>query len=518
MTQQINIFTADAGRSSTHMALYRYEIGSRATPEKIKDYRDVKNIDYMSHATGLQTERIDETVGIVRQAIHDLPAEVKANLGAVVADSHGAAGHILDKAGNPLFHQVYDHKYDGTGVRTRLHAMCGTQTALYEETGTPRLSKGINWSVQLLGHLENDFDVMQHAGSVTSVAGYLIGRLLDTSVPTDWTHIANHGYAADVRGAQLRYSSVLAALKEIYSFDVHRLLRDARREAYLPVGEFKENNEFGVAKGARGFSIAHDTSLVAELARMGGFTSFDNSGTWSCPMSPGRRPKVQPHMRQWDFTVNADIYGKHLPTAMFRGGQMWEGYMNEAGLDKGFDTSFDMQLFMEILSLGTYIRPAFMDGFGPYKHKTTTPVVDSDLLANPAKLAHAVQLSLALQTVFAEAAATRDLPKDTSIVDLLEHPKGDKMLLAGVARKGLSGAVLGAVMPKDIYTVEDSTPVNLTGALVAAAFFEGVRPDELNPSGLPIRKAEQIRLEGQLKAMLIEYARGYEQWVRSMPN
>jgi len=141
------IATVDAGRSNVHIALYRQEAG-KITPEKEFDLPKLSNEVYRSSRDGILTERIDETTGIVKGFLSSLSKEIKDNLAAVVIDSHGAAGYVLDKKGNPMFTQVYDDLLSDE-VKAKFYGICGGQDELYDLTSSPALPAQINWMMQI---------------------------------------------------------------------------------------------------------------------------------------------------------------------------------------------------------------------------------------------------------------------------------------------------------------------------------------------------------------------------------
>jgi hypothetical protein len=507
------VYTADLGKSNMHAAVYAVSPGSGTLPVAVGNIPDVKNRNYEAARDKLLIERIDFAAGLVVGNLVSQPEEVRNNLAAIFIDGHGAPCVVLDKKGNPLFPLDYDHeKVDE--YRTKFHMICGSQDALYDETSSPQIGAGINWLVSL-GYLLDRFpeDMKKHAGQVTSMTGYPAQLLTGQKVLVDSTMIFNHGYAGNVHTGQL--SSAVQKLSEFYGIDLPGLIGGFRRQSYIPVGVIGENS-FGFPKNTPVFVVMHDTSLVSELARIARFDSFDNSGTWSCLISPGRNVRLQRHMQRMDFTINRDIYDQPLPTCMFRGGEMWEGYMGLAGLTVKHDPLFDAKIFAEILAGNDFIMPAFMGGNGPYKHDPKKTPRIPDGLTDPVRLAHAVHLALAIQTMYAEAAAHTDLAENASIADILQNPSGEKMLLAGPASRGLSAEVLRRVNPKATYALREPTPVNLTGALVAMAYMEGKRPDQLEVA-VPDKVMEDITPNEDRVTLetIIQYAKRWETAVRS---
>jgi sugar (pentulose or hexulose) kinase len=513
------ILTIDAGRTNLHMAVYKHTRGSRLAPERVVDFPNIPNEVYVSPTTSLLTERIDETFGAVKGAIAGLPLEIRAQMGAIVIDSHGAAAHVLDKNGNPLFTQVYDH--DVSGVRDAFSAACGDSVKLYLETGTPRLPLGINWLAQV-AYLCNVFkeEMQSDAGQITSVAGYIASRLTGRKVGMDSTQLYNHSYAVNINSGSL--SSAAQAIQQIWDVDVANLIGKVRKNSYEPVGVVGKDNPYKLAPGCKVISVAHDTSLVAEFARMAGFRSFNSSGTWSCLIAPGRTAKLRKHMQQWDYTVNADVYGEHLPTVMFRGGQMFDGYMALGGAKAKAVKSLNPDQFNIVLrSSDIFALPAFMNGAGPYKHKNDPKKLDGLMKLNPEFLVPAVHLANAFMTLFAEAAAQRPLPKDVSLVDILSDTSDRPMLVAGPSGYGLSGHILSLVNPRPTYIVTDTTPVNLAGALVGVAAIERVRPDELDikRSSLPVEQLTPTIFTHTLRQDILAYAKRWEEAARKCaPN
>jgi sugar (pentulose or hexulose) kinase len=522
------IFTADMGRSNWHMAVYEYTHGSGKAPKKVRDFPSIENQPYFCRRDLMSVERLDEAVGVVKGLIAGLEPEMRRDMRMIVTDSHGAAGYVLDDHGNPLFRQVYD--FDVSKGIEEIGKLRGDRGAFYVETGTPQLVAGINWMSQIVYNILKNPNQLEEGDQITSMAGYVASRLLmrkgngsdpnppNFRLPSDLTHIMNHGYAWDIH--QGRVSSLVKRLHELpYGMDIEHMMRDVRRQAYLPVGDFSNASfaqQVGIPETCRAISVAHDTSLAAELARIAGFDSFDSSGTWSCLIAPGKKFEIKPHMEQWYFTVNADVYGEWLPTVMFRGGEMWKNCMAKIRQTEKYNPDFDINVLMSILKSNDFILPCGMSGAGPYRHRVDAePTTNATLLSNPVRYTHAVQLALALQTMFSEAAARRPLEDGASIADILEHPDGEKMLVAGPAAAGLSAEILTRVSPKRVYAVTDKTPVNLAGALVGAAALDGVKPSELqiDKGSLPINEITPER-DGELTAAVIEYARRWEEAVR----
>ena len=511
MSKPVYVATMDLGKTNFHAAAYKCEPKSCSAPVRVTDVPSVANENYTDVRDNLTVERLDEASGATRMFLASLPAEVRANLKMIVLDSHGAAGYVFDKDMNPVFPIDYDH--DSSSARSTLSAMGKTEDERYMETGSPKLSAGINWGTAI-AYLCTHFpgEMKRHAANFNSLAGYVASRLTGENVATDLTHLANHGYACDI--TTMKPSSTLEGLASVFKLEILDSLANVRKQAYIPVGTLKDAKKYGIPEDCQVISIAHDTSMVAELARIGGIKSFDNSGTWSCHMVPGGRVQLRQYMKQWDFTVNADIYGSKLPTTMFRGGQMWGGYMKLGGQEAGFDPEFDYKLLLELLGDNVRVMPAFMDGNGPYKHdpKKDPTSLPARLANDPVALAHATHLALAIQSAYADATVTRTLKENAEISDILKHPRGNDMLIAGPASRGLSAAIMNTVIPKDLYAVTDETPVNLTAALIGMAVLEGVSPKKLmiDPDTLPIREIEEGIPQERVDSLLIRYARDYE--------
>lgn len=515
MPEQIKyIMAVDAGRSNLHISVYRHELGSKNAPECVKDFPNIPNEDFVSRRDSLRTERIAGVYGAVTGVLASLDPKVKRNMARIVVDSHGAAADVLDENGNEFFTQIYDQEVKE--LRPAFHQICGSQDSLYLETSTPALPYGVNWLTQIHYLLEKHSDFMRGLkgeGQITSVAGYIASRFTGIS-STDATHIGNHGYAMNYKTGEL--SSAVENLGTRYNNDITSLIGHFIKTPYEPVGTIKTQvaKDYGLNRHCKVISVSHDSSLAAVLAQIGGFDTMDSSGTWSVLMSPNKEVELQTHMQQWDMTVNRDIFGAQLPTAMFRGGQMWAGYMKLGNQDADYDTQLDIEVLNHILEGNIFVRPAFMDGAGPYKHSTEQPMLSDELRKDPVKLAHTVQLALAIQSAFSEAASSKALSEDASIEDILSDNRGSgRILVAGPYTQGLARDVLNMVTPKEMYVVDDKTPVNLAGALVGVASIEGVKPDELEIEGLPFNHVKAAHTGfGQ---RIIQYARNWENWVRT---
>jgi len=511
MPQSQYIMTIDAGRSNLHVAVYEYEVGNKQAPELVRNFPNVPNEDFVSARDGLKTERVAGVYGAVTGILAGLEPEFKRKMGMIVVDSHGAAAIVLDKNGNEFFTQIYDH--DVSELRPAFDQICGPQDRLYLETSTPALPVGINWLTQIHYLLQKFPDEMRGAAHITSVAGYITSRLTGIT-GTDATHIGNHGYGLDYLTGEL--SSAIANLGTRYNTSIEKLIGDFSRP-YRPISEVTEktSKDFGLNPNCGVISVAHDSSLAAILAQIGDFQTMDSSGTWSVLMSPDKMVQVQTYMQQWDMTVNRDIFGKQLPTAMFRGGQMWKGYMELTGQTTDYSPQLDVNVLNKIFEHNLRVRPAFMDGVGPYKHSKKAPILLEDVRKDSVQLAHMVQLALAIQTAFSEAASGGDLKEDTSILEILADRRHEKILVAGPYTQGLAKDILNLVLPREMYIVDDKNPVNLAGAVVGAAALEGASPDQLEIEGLPFRQVPIKHAE--LRPKMIEYAQKWEKWVRDLP-
>ncbi|QDC10035.1 carbohydrate kinase [Oceanicola sp. D3] len=277
---------------------------------------------------------------------------------AISVTTHGACAALLDAEGG-LAAPILDYEFNGPDERATEYDAIRPP---FDETGSPRLSGGLNIGAQLHWQFTTDPGLKARTHTIVTYPQYWGHRLTGVAA-TDVTSLGCH---TDLWNPQEgRFSTLVERL------EIAGKIAPARRSAdvlgpILP--EIAEQT--GLPANTLVTCGIHDSnaSLFPHLLAQEPPFSVVSSGTWTIAMSIGGRP-VAPDPER-DVLINVNAFGAAVPSARFMGGR-------EHDLATGgpYPEASDAAL-SEVLDRHIMLLPAMVPETGPFRgraHRWTGP-------------------------------------------------------------------------------------------------------------------------------------------------
>jgi len=272
---------------------------------------------------------------------------------AITITTHGASGALLAEDGS-LAAPILDYEHDGPD------SISGAYDAIrpaFSETGSPRLSMGLNLGAQMHWQLHNDPTLKDRIAHVVTYPQFWAHRLTGV-LATDVTSLGCH---TDLWNPfEARLSSLTETLNLADKIAPPRkpgdvlgpILPDIAQRTGLPAG-------IPVRCGI------HDSnaSLLPHLVSRKPPFSVLSTGTWVIAMAVGGKPAELDPKR--DTLANVNAFGDVVPSARFMGGREYDLLLG-GSTAKASETET-----MEALSGKSMILPAVVPETGPFAGKET---------------------------------------------------------------------------------------------------------------------------------------------------
>ncbi|MEP6017267.1 MAG: FGGY-family carbohydrate kinase [Paracoccaceae bacterium] len=262
--------------------------------------------------------------------------------------THGASIVLLDQDGH-LAAPVLDYEHDGPAQTA---AEYDAIRPAFEQTGSPRLSNGLNVGAQLHWMFQTDPDLKSRTAHILTYPQYW-GHRLTGEIASDVTSIGCH---TDLWLPQQGTFSDLVEKLDIADKMAPVINSTQRlgsiRPAIATVTSLPPDTP--VMCGI------HDSnaSLYPHVLHRSAPFSVVSTGTWVIAMTMGgAEPELDPSR---DTLINVNALGNVVPSARFMGGREFEL------IQQGHPPSHDPDAATQVLAENTMLLPAVDPTSGPY--------------------------------------------------------------------------------------------------------------------------------------------------------
>jgi len=320
---------------------------------------------------------IDGHWRFICEALGDLHRQ--HGIDALSVTTHGASIVLLDRDG-ALAAPVLDYEFDGPDSLAREYDAVRPD---FNETGSPRLSMGLNVGAQLFWQLRTDPGLLDRTASVLTYPQYWSFRL--TGVRAN--EVTSLGCHTDLWSPlENRYSSLVERLGLSEKMAPVKKAADCLGTTLPEIAEATGLPEdLPVACGI------HDSnaSLYPHLLKRPAPFSVVSTGTWVIVLSIGGKSVSLDPAR--DTLINVNAFGDPVPSARFMGGREFDIILD--GHEKGA-TEADVA---EVLGEKIMLFPAVDPRSGPFQGRQHCWSVNEDTLSDGERYA-ALSFYLALTT------------------------------------------------------------------------------------------------------------------------
>lgn len=380
---------------------------------------------------------------------------------AISLTTHGASAALIGD-GADLAAPILDYEHDGPDTQADSYEAIRPS---FEETGSPRLPKGLNLGAQLHWQFSIDSTLRARTRAIVTYPQYW-GYRLTGELACDMSSLGCH---TDLWNPfEARFSSLVDWL------GIADKIAPARRSADI-LGTLRHEiaARTGLASDTPVHCGIHDSnaSLLPHLIRQGPPFSVVSTGTWVIAMTVGGAHPSLDSTR--DALMNVNAFGDAVPSARFMGGREYEEALGRA------PAPFHMADMVEVARDGPRLLPALVSDSGPFQGRTTRWVDQEPLHGTPARTV-AVGFYLALMSAECLTLTSHQGPiivegpfaANASFCTMLAAATGCPV----EAAKGITGTsqgaallALGSGVPPETRPPQRYTPGMLTGASAYAS-------------------------------------------------
>lgn len=344
MTRVRHVAVIDIGKTNAKLALV--------------DLRELREIDVRETPNGVlrdgpfphhDTEALwDFIIDALRRI------QVRHEVDAITATTHGAAAMLLDEAGDPIL-PLLDYEHDGPD---RLGDEYDALRPDFALSGAPRLPHGFNLGAQLHWLLSTRPELRHRLANVVTYPQYWVGRLTGT-----WcSEVTSLGCHTDL---WLPREGRLSDLVEKLGLDGK--IAPIRKAGDL-IGTLvpKVAQKTGLSQSTPVFCGIHDSnaSLYAHLLGRRAPFSVISTGTWVITMAVGGTARLLDPAR--DTLMNVNAFGDPVPSARFMGGREFEL------ITRGVPVPPSEGDIATVLNQGVMLSPAVVSTSGPFQGRQAT--------------------------------------------------------------------------------------------------------------------------------------------------
>ncbi|WP_430511435.1 FGGY-family carbohydrate kinase [Pannonibacter phragmitetus] len=365
-----NIAVIDIGKTNAKVAVVdiarRQELGVRRQPNRVRTDGPYPHFD------------VEGLWSFFLESLKELAAEHRID--GISVTTHGASAVLLDASGK-LATPVLDYEFTGPDD---LASQYDALRPGFAQTGSPRLSMGLNLGAQLHWLLETQEGLRERTAQVLTYPQY-------------WTYRLTGVAACEVTSLGC-HTDLWNPFEGVFSPLVSRLGLEGRMAPVRKAGDVLGPLLLDVADRAglpEGIPVAcgiHDSnaSLYPHLlARQGAF-SVVSTGTWVISLSVGAAARNLDPAR--DTLVNVNALGGAVPSARFMGGREFDLMLE--GHDR---TSTDADV-RQVLDRSILLLPAVEPRSGPFQGRTHRWSVEDEAGLSDGQHYAAVSFYLALVT------------------------------------------------------------------------------------------------------------------------
>lgn len=275
-------------------------------------------------------------------------------ISAISITSHGAAVALLDRDGE-LAAPILDYEYDWP---EKLVEEYDEVRPSFAETGSPRLSAGLNIGAQLYYQFKTIDGLQDRTAKIVTYAQYWAHALTGVAA-CEVTSLGCHSDLWDPHNS--KFSSLVSKLGWLDKFA-------KVKPAHVVLGGVTTSicELTGLKKGTPVYCGIHDSnaSLYPYLQSTDKNFSVVSTGTWVIAMSVGGNV-VELNENQ-DTLINVNAHGDKVPSARFMGGREYEILMN------GFEPNYTQEDIQSVLAKKIMIMPAVVPTTGPFQNRQMT--------------------------------------------------------------------------------------------------------------------------------------------------
>ena len=354
---------------------------------------------------------------------------------AITITTHGAAGALIAADGS-LAAPILDYEHKGPDDCAKAYDAIRPP---FSETGSPRLTMGLNLGAQLHWQFASDPQLKERVAQIVTY-------------PQFWAHRLTGFFASDVTSLgchtdlwnpyQGQFSSLPARLDIADKIAPPRKPSDVLGSVTAEVAQ-----RTGLPADTPVHCGIHDSnaSLLSHLVMQKSPFSVVSTGTWVIAMSVGGRPvNLDP---AFDTLVNVNAFGDAVPSARFMGGREHDLALGGSAVQA---VESDM---LEVLGNGSMLLPAVVSETGPFAGTRAKWVGDEPSMGT-GKRSAAVGFYLALVTSYC--------------LDLIGH-EGPVIVEGPFAQNMAYLTMLGAASHSSVVPMDSATGTSQGAALLVAS-------------------------------------------------
>ncbi|MEL6419686.1 MAG: FGGY family carbohydrate kinase, partial [Pseudomonadota bacterium] len=327
----------------------------------------------------------------------------------------------------------------------------------FEETGSPRLSGGLNIGAQLYWQFQRDPGLRRRVQHLVTYPQYWGFRLTGVAA-TDVTSLGCH---TDLWNPHAQKPSSLAE-----GLAVADVLAPTRRpDEILGLLLPEIAGATGLGPDTPVYCGIHDSnaSLLPHLLKQNGPFSVVSTGTWVIAMAiSGRSVRLDPAQ---DTLVNVNAFGEPVPSARFMGGREYDL------LTQGQDIPPSEDEISEVLGTGTMLLPSIVTDSGPFQG-TTACWVSEEPSPGTGQRSAAIGFYLALTTAHCLNLIGAEGPI---------HVEGP------FAKNGSYIQMLGAATSRPIVATTSATGTSEGAAILGSKKMKMARNTAVHDAAIPSR-------------------------------
>ncbi|MEL7516636.1 MAG: FGGY-family carbohydrate kinase [Pseudomonadota bacterium] len=374
-------------------------------------------------------------------------------ISAISVTTHGACAALLGEDGK-LAAPILDYEYEGPDeVADAYNAI----RPPFEETGSPRLSGGLNIGAQLYWQFQRDPGLRRRVQHLVTYPQYWGFRLTGVAA-TDVTSLGCH---TDLWNPHAQKPSSLAE-----GLAVADVLAPTRRpDEILGLLLPEIAGATGLGPDTPVYCGIHDSnaSLLPHLLKQNGPFSVVSTGTWVIAMAiSGRSVRLDPTQ---DTLVNVNAFGEPVPSARFMGGREYDL------LTQGQDIPPSEDEISEVLGTGTMLLPSIVTDSGPFQG-TTACWVSEEPSPGTGQRSAAIGFYLALTTAHCLNLIGAEGPI---------HVEGP------FAKNGSYIQMLGAATSRPIVATTSATGTSEGAAILGSKKMKMARNTAVHDAAIPSR-------------------------------
>jgi len=304
---------------------------------------------------------------------------ISHGIDVISVTTHGACAALIANDGG-LAAPILDYEHDGPD------SLSDSYNALrpaFSETGSPRLSVGLNLGAQLHWQFATDPTLLDRTQAIVTYPQYW-GYRLTGQQTCDMSSLGCHTDLWNPFEAQ-----VSTLVEQLGIADKLAPARKSTDSLGTLLPEIADRT--GLSRTTLVMCGIHDSNASLfpyVLGRTGPF-SVVSTGTWVIAMTVGGSGNTLDPER--DALINVSAMGDPIPSARFMGGREYEILL------QGNAAAFDRGNIQEVAQNGPILRPAVVSDSGPFRGRTHSWIGTEPALGSPQRSV-AVGFYLAMMT------------------------------------------------------------------------------------------------------------------------